>query len=123
MTANALFTPVQPPRSPTWQPWWRGLYGERLRNILHEMSDPAFDVPHVRTRFLHLRMHLVSNPDMIGHVLLDKAANYARPAIARKLLRPMLGNGLLNAEGESWRCSENSSRPRSRLSRSRAWRR
>jgi cytochrome P450 len=103
MTASALFTPVQPPRSPTWQPWWRGLYGGRLRNILHEMSDPAFDVPHVRTRFLHLRMHLVSSPAMIGHVLLDNAANYARPDIARKLLRPMLGNGLLNAEGESWR--------------------
>jgi cytochrome P450 len=74
-----------------------------MRNILHEMSDPAFDVPHVRTRFLHLRMHLVSSPAMIGHVLLDNAANYVRPDIARKLLRPMLGNGLLNAEGESWR--------------------
>lgn len=74
-----------------------------MRNILHEMSDPAFDVPHIRTRFLHLRMHLVSSPAMIGHVLLDNAANYVRPDIARKLLRPMLGNGLLNAEGESWR--------------------
>lgn len=103
MTERALFTPVQPPRSATWQPWWRGLYGERMRDILHEMSDPAFDVPHIRTRFLHLKMHLVSSPDMLGHVLLDNAANYARPAIARKLLRPMLGNGLLNAEGESWR--------------------
>ena len=103
MTESALFIPSQPPRSPVWQPWWRGLYGERMRDILHEMSDPAFDTPHVRTRFLHLKMHLVSDPAMIGHVLLDNHANYARPDIARKLLRPMLGNGLLNAEGEDWR--------------------
>jgi cytochrome P450 len=103
MTASALFVPVQPPRSPTWRPWWTGLYGERLRSVIHEMSDPAFDVPHVRTRFLHLKIHIVSSPEMIGHVLLDNAANYARPDLIRKLLRPMLGNGLLNAEGEDWR--------------------
>ncbi|MBO9575867.1 MAG: cytochrome P450 [Sphingobium sp.] len=103
MTASALFIPSQPPRSATWQPWWRGLYGQRMRNVLHEVAEPAFDVFHVRTRFLQIRMHLVSSPDMIGHVLLDNAANYARPDIARKLLRPMLGNGLLNAEGEEWR--------------------
>jgi cytochrome P450 len=103
MTASAFFTPVQPPRSPTWQPWWRGLYGERLRSIVHEMSDPAFDAPYVRTRFLHLRIHMVSNPEMIGHVLLDRHTNYARPSLVRAALRPMLGNGLFNAEGESWR--------------------
>lgn len=103
MTASALFIPVQPPRTATWQPWWRRLYGERLRSIVHDIAEPAFDSWHVRARFLHLHTHLVSDPDMIGHVLLDNAANYARPDIARKLLRPMLGNGLLNAEGEDWR--------------------
>jgi len=103
MASSALFEPVQPPRAATWQPWWRGLYGEKLRSIVHEMSDPAFDAPYLRTRFLTLKIHMVSNPDMIGHVLLDKAANYPRPDLVRKLLRPMLGNGLLNAEGESWR--------------------
>lgn len=103
MATRTLFVPVQPPRMPDWQPWWRRLYGERLRSIVHEMADPAFDVPHVRTRFLHLQMHMVSDPAMIGHVLLDKAASYARPSLARQLLRPMLGNGLLNAEGEDWR--------------------
>ena len=103
MTAHALFTPVQPPRSPTWRPWWRGLYGERLRSIVHDMSDPAFDAPYIRTRFLHLPIHMVSDPAMIGHVLLDNHANYVRPSLVRATLRPMLGNGLFNAEGESWR--------------------
>src|SRR5262249_11195619 len=41
--------------------------------------------------------------DMIGHVLLDNAANYPRANLVRQVLRPMLGNGLLNAEGDSWR--------------------
>lgn len=103
MTARVLFEPVQPPRSPTWRPWWRGLYGERLRSVVHDMSDPAFDAPYIRTRFLHLPIHMVSDPAMIGHVLLDNHANYLRPSLVRAALRPMLGNGLLNAEGESWR--------------------
>ena len=103
MAASALFIPSQPARSPVWRPWWRGLYGERLRSIVHDMSDPAFDAPYVRTRFLHLPIHMVSDPAMIGHVLLDNHANYARPSLVRMTLRPMLGNGLFNAEGESWR--------------------
>ncbi len=103
MASEPLFLPAQPPRSPGWRPWWRSLYGERLRSLVHDMSDPAFDVPHFATRFLTLRMHIVSSPAMIGHVLLDNAAGYTRPRLARALLRPMLGNGLLNAEGEDWR--------------------
>ncbi|RZL27932.1 MAG: cytochrome P450, partial [Sphingomonas sp.] len=48
-------------------------------------------------------MHLVSEPDAIGRVLLDNKANYERPALVRRLLRGGLGDGLFNAEGESWR--------------------
>jgi len=101
--AAQLFEPAQPPREADWVPFWRALYGERLRNTLHRLSEPVFDAPHAKRRFLQYWTHVVSDPDMIGHVLLDNAANYARPALARATLRPLLGNGLLNAEGEDWR--------------------
>src|SRR6266849_4398121 len=37
------------------------------------------------------------------HILLDNAANYVRADIARRLLEPGLGRGLLTSEGERWR--------------------
>ena len=35
--------------------------------------------------------------------MLDNKANYERPDIVRKILLPVLGNGLFSSEGEDWR--------------------
>ena len=37
------------------------------------------------------------------HVLLDNAANYAKPGIVKELLDPIIGRGLLTSDGELWR--------------------
>ena len=101
--AFARFEPPHPPRIATFQPGWRALYGERLRNIVHGLPEPAFDVLHRQTRLLHFRIHLVNDPAMIGHVLQGNPANYPRPPLARAVLRPFIGEGLLTAEGASWK--------------------
>lgn len=103
MATTARFEPSHPPRVPGWVPGWQALYGERLRNVVHGVAEPAFDVLHKQRRVLNLRIHLVNSPDMIGHVLLDNQANYPRPPIARKVLRPFIGEGLLTAEGAAWK--------------------
>ena len=36
-------------------------------------------------------------------MLLDNAANYAKPDIVKGLLDPIIGQGLLTADGELWR--------------------
>ncbi|SDR62474.1 Cytochrome P450 [Rhizobiales bacterium GAS191] len=46
---------------------------------------------------------LVSDPAAIRHVLVDNAGNYHKGVLQTRVLRPGLGNGLLTAEGESWR--------------------
>src|SRR5262249_36623269 len=46
---------------------------------------------------------IVNEPQAIKHVLLDNAGNYVRADIARRLLEPGLGRGLLTSEGERWR--------------------
>jgi len=46
---------------------------------------------------------VVSDPAAICHVLVDNAANYRKGVLQTRVLRPGLGNGLLTAEGASWR--------------------
>jgi cytochrome P450 len=103
MATAANFTPAQPPRSPDWVPSWKGLYGERLRSVVHGIADPAFDILYRRSSFLHLRLHIINSPDMIGQILLDGAGHYVRPRLTQQILKPLIGNGLLSASGEDWR--------------------
>ncbi len=103
MATTAPFIPAQPIRVPDWLPGWRGMTGERLRSVVHGIAEPAFDVWHKDRQFLNMQLHVVNHPDMIGHVLLDNHANYVRPKLTRQILKPVIGNGLLSAEGEDWR--------------------
>lgn len=103
MATAPLFEPVQPRRTRDWVPTWRGFFGERLRNTIYGWPEPAFDVG-IRTRkVLGFTVHIVSEPSAVERVLLGNKANYERPGIARRILSPLIGNGLLTAEGEDWR--------------------
>src|SRR5687768_11370519 len=45
----------------------------------------------------------VSDPAGIKHVLLDNVAAYEKDAIVRRVLGPMLSQGMLVTEGDPWR--------------------
>jgi len=103
MATLAPFIPVQPPRVADWQPGWRGLFGERMRNTIYGWPEPAFDEFYRKRRILGFTVHIVTDPDMVGRVLLDNKENYLRPGIAQRILSPLIGNGLLSSEGEDWK--------------------
>lgn len=46
---------------------------------------------------------LLAKPSAIRHVMLDNYTNYCRPPASQRTLRPLLGDGVLISEGESWR--------------------
>lgn len=49
------------------------------------------------------RMVMLHHPDHVGHVLRDRAASYTKEGtIDVKMLRPLLGTGLLTSWGEEW---------------------
>lgn len=103
MASLTPFIPVQPLRSAEWVPVWRGFFGERLRNTVYGLPQSAFDIP-IRTRnVLGFTVHILMEPAAVERVLLGNKANYLRPRIAQRLLSPLVGNGLLSAEGEDWR--------------------
>jgi len=54
-------------------------------------------------RLLWRRTFIINEPGAIRHVLLDKADNYIKTELTRRLLEPGIGRGLLTSEGETWR--------------------
>lgn len=53
-------------------------------------------------RLLRQRFYLVAHPDGIKHVLQDNNRNYNKNNVDYRVLRQLLGEGLLTSEGEFW---------------------
>jgi cytochrome P450 len=54
---------------------------------------------------------MAHDPAAVRYVLLDNAANYRKDELQLKILSPGLGDGLLTAEGESWRAQRRALAP------------
>jgi len=69
-------------------------------------------------RILLLHSFLINKPEYIEHVLLTNQRNYRKSDFLRRILGPLLGEGLLISEGELWRsqrarwAGRSTSRPR-----------
>ena len=97
------FVPPHPPRPSGPVPAWRGFIGERARTAVYGWSELAFDQWYIQRNVFGHRVHIVMHPDMVQRVLLDNAANYEKPKLVKKLLKPVIGRGLLSSDGELWR--------------------
>lgn len=100
---TARFVPPYPPRQPRPVASWRGFFGERARTAVYGWSEFAFGTDYLKRNILGFTVHIVLKPEMVEHVLLGNAANYAKPDIVKGLLDPIIGRGLLTADGELWR--------------------
>jgi cytochrome P450 len=63
----------------------------------------AYEDDIIRGRFFGHNSFILNTPDAIRHVLVDNYENYQRTAASIRVLRPMLGEGLLIAEGRAWK--------------------
>ncbi len=97
------FIPPYPPRQPKPVASWRGFFGERARTAVYGWSEFAFRTNHLKRHIIGFTVHVVLDPDMVERVLLDNAANYAKPDIVKSLLDPIIGSGLLTSDAELWR--------------------
>jgi unspecific monooxygenase len=73
------------------------------RNPLELWGAPAYELPIAAGTFLGRQQLLLNAPDAIRHVLVTNADNYRRNEATRRLLAPILGDGLFLAEGDNWR--------------------
>ena len=66
-------------------------------------GEEMFEQAIVERRVLWQRYVIINAPRGIQHVLLDNAGNYVKSRVARRLVEPGIGRGLLTSEGEAWR--------------------
>jgi hypothetical protein len=93
--------PVIPPAPivhPKDLPAIKLLWGS-IRNSLAIWPDYAFDVPFSRNKLFGIESVLINDPAGVRHMMATNAANYVRPAVVPRLLRPLAGEGVFLAEG------------------------
>ncbi|GGD03769.1 cytochrome P450 [Aureimonas glaciei] len=73
------------------------------RNPLQIWSERAYREPFLRADWLKVPTIIVNDPSAIRYLLVDNAQNYAMQPLRQRLLRPVMRDGLLTAEGELWR--------------------
>lgn len=72
-------------------------------NALLAFPPEAFEEEVLIRNFFGRRQVILSRPASIHHILVYNPANYRRTAATIRMLRPLLGKGLLLSEGEDWR--------------------
>src|SRR6186997_3085826 len=94
--------PPSPPRAPDDM----SVFG-RMKAIsispIGSWGQRAYEEDIVRGRFLRHSSFILNAPDAIKHVLVDNYENYTRTPAGLRVLRPILGEGLLIAEGRAWK--------------------
>ncbi|TXM65136.1 cytochrome P450 [Methylobacterium sp. WL120] len=85
--------------------------GALRTNALVGWPRQAYEEPITRRSLLGRSSFTLSDPDAIRRVLVDNQANYARTAGSVRILRPILGDGLLISEGAPWRHQRRSLAP------------
>ena len=84
---------------------------ELRQNPIAAFGEGAYRLPLIHLKSRIRDFLLVNEPESIKHVLLDNVANYIKSDQVQRLTRPALGNGLLNAEGASWRFQRRTAAP------------
>lgn len=82
-----------------------------LRNPLELWGEPSYTLPWIDTKFFNQRTLIVNHPGLIRHILVDNVANYEMAEIRQLVLKPILRDGLLTAEGEVWKRSRKAIAP------------
>jgi cytochrome P450 len=98
-TGASLPGPRVPPRElSTLRAFWT-----IRRNVLEVWPAHYYQQLRVHRRLLGRDYFLLNDPADIDQLLIAHGERYQREPMARRLLQPMVGRGLLLAEGEEWR--------------------
>jgi cytochrome P450 len=94
--------PPSPPRAPEDMTALARMAAMRV-SAIGTWGQRAYEEDIIRGRFFRHNSFILNTPDAIRHVLVDNYENYERTAASIRVLRPMLGEGLLIAEGRVWK--------------------
>ncbi|MBX9820673.1 cytochrome P450 [Afipia birgiae] len=72
-------------------------------NAIASWGQRAYEDDIIQGRFFGRSSFILNTPDAIRHVLVENYENYTRTPAGIRVLRPILGEGLLLAEGRAWK--------------------
>src|SRR6185312_3081843 len=98
-------SPLVPPFPPRAPESMGALQRMRVmgKSPIETWSQRAYEEDVLRGRFFGRSSFILNTPDTIKHVLVDNCDNYTRTPTGFRVLRPMLGQCLLIAEGRAWK--------------------
>src|ERR1700709_140466 len=73
------------------------------KSAIGTWGQRAYEEDIIQGRFFGHGSFILNTPDAIRHVLVDNYENYTRTPPGIRVLRPMLGEGLLISEGRAWK--------------------
>ncbi len=88
-----------------------GMITTLRRNPIEIWTHRHYEEPVLVGRSVLGERAVVSHPEGVRRIFLDNAANYRKDDLQLRVLKPGLGEGLLTAEGESWRAQRRSLAP------------
>ena len=94
--------PPSPPRASETMTFF-GRLAMMRENVLGTWGQRAYEEDILQGRFFGHSSFILNTPDAIKHVLVDNYENYTRTPAGFRVLRPVLGEGLLIAEGRAWK--------------------
>lgn len=96
--------PIPNPRATEDYRWYHSLTGIReiVRNPLETFNEDEFRDPVTQFQMLHGHFTFVNDPDFIKYCFLENRENYGFSEIRQRILRAILGDGLISAEGKKW---------------------
>jgi len=94
--------PPSAPRAPETMTFFGRLASMR-ESVIGTWGQRAYEEDILQGRFFGHSSFILNTPDAIRHVLVDNYENYTRTPAGFRVLRPVLGEGLLIAEGRAWK--------------------
>src|SRR6202163_1400348 len=99
---RAPLVPPSPPRAAENMTVFGRMAAMRV-SAISSWGQRAYEEDIICGRFFGRNSFILNTPDAIRHVLVDNYENYVRTPAAIRVLRPVLGEGLLIAEGRAWK--------------------
>jgi cytochrome P450 len=94
--------PPNPPRASDNMTAFGRLTAMR-KSAIGTWGQRAYEEDIIKGRFFGRNSFILNTPDAIKHVLVDNYESYTRTPAGLRVLRPVLGEGLLIAEGRAWK--------------------
>ena len=94
--------PPSPPRAPDTMNMF-GRMAVMRQSVIATWGQRAYEEEIIQGRFLGHSSFILNTPDAIRHVLVDNYENYTRTPAGIRVLRPVLGEGLLISAGRAWK--------------------